>query len=147
MNVIDAKRAEIANALYAVLGDGMFTPYPRPRMVAPSGWIEQDSGNFDGPRVVTTFPVWFVCDGADEAQVAGLAGIVANALAALTRVNQVHPRRWRPATLPPVTSPLGEVVPSPWRAVVIDVEATILANSFCAPTVEPALIPPELVQL
>jgi hypothetical protein len=146
-NLLYVKRAEIATALADVLGDGMFTPYPRPNMIAPSGWLEQPTGSSDGNRIVATFPVWFVYDGPNEAQVAGLDDVVAKAWAALTRVAQVHPKRWRPATLPPVTTPTGEVVSSPWRAVVIEAEATILAHSFCIPTVEPVDIPPALVQL
>lgn len=154
-NVIDVKRAEIATALAAILPDGRFTAYPRPltRLVAPAGWIEQPAGqessvpNGQAKQVVTTFPVWFVYDGSDEAQVAGLDDTIAQAWAALAALSQIHPRRWRPATLPTGTNPTtGEPVTFPWRAVVLEVEATILAVSFCKPTAEPVDIPPELVQ-
>lgn len=156
MNVLDEKRKAIATALSAVLTDGRFSAYPRPmtRAVAPAGWIEQPTGAEqtvpDGraKQIVATFPVWFVYDGSDEAQVAGLDDTLAKAWQALVPLSQIHPRRWRPATLPVVTSQsTGEAVTIQWRAVVLDVEATILAVSFCPPpAAEPVDIPPEIVQ-
>lgn len=155
MNILDVKRAEIATALEVVLPDGRFSAYPRPltRAVAPAGWIEQPTGTEqavpDGraKQIVATFPVWFVYDGSDEAQVAGLDDVIAKAWQALVPLAQIHPRRWRPATLPATTNPTtGETVTPPWRAVVLEVEATILAVSFCPPPAAKAVdIPPELV--
>lgn len=166
MSALDEKRQEIAAALAVVMPDGRFSAYPRPmtRGVAPAGWIEQPFGGEQSlagsntRQIVATFPVWFVFDGTDEAQVAGLDDVVTKAWQALTPVAQVHPRRWRSATLPvlgagsgysTMTNTLsGDAVPIPWRAVVLDVEATFLAVSFCAPPVpEPVDIPPVIVQL
>lgn len=149
MNLLDVKRSDIAEALAEVLPDGRFTPYPRPmtRTLAPAGWVEQPTGSVTDGRVVATFPVWFIHDGTDEAQVAGLDAFVAKTFEALARVPQIHAKRWRPATVQPVVNPMtGEQVTPPWRAVVIDVEATALAQSFCLPAAPiPADIPPELV--
>jgi hypothetical protein len=150
-NLLDVKRSEIATALASVLPDGRFTPYPRPmtRSLAPAGWVEQPTGNVDGSKITATFPVWFVYDGTDEAQVAGLDDLVAKAWAALTRIGQIHPRRWRPAAIPSTTNAAtGETVTPPWRAVVIDVDTTMLAVSFCLPDAPSTVdIPPALVQL
>lgn len=154
MNLLDVKRAEIAAALSAILPDGRFSAYPRPmtRAIAPAGWIEQPSGTEQAiggtaTRIVATFPIWFVYDGTDEAQVAGLDDLVSKAWAAVTVLSQIHPRRWRPTTLPVlVNQTTGETTTIPWRAVVIDVDTTILAVSFCAPTTGPVDIPPDIVQ-
>lgn len=154
MNALETKRSEIATALAVVLPDGRFSAYPRPmtRAVAPAGWVEQPFGGEqtvaggNAKQIVTTFPIWFVYDGTDEAQVAGLDDLITKAWTALAALPHIHPRRWRPATLPVITQANGETVTIPWRAVVIDVEAVILAVSFCAlPAAEPVDIPPDIV--
>lgn len=156
MGALDEKRQQIAAALQVILPDGRFTAYPRPmtRGVAPAGWIEQETGSEqsvsggNARQIVATFPVWFVFDGSDEAQVAGLTDIIPKAYQALEPLAQVHPRRWRPATLPLLTNAAtGETTTIPWRAVVLEVEATILTVSFCAfPAPTPVDIPPVIVQ-
>lgn len=146
MNKFAEARARIVAALDEVLPGRVF-PYQPPKGThhrpggGPTIWLdvalpaERRQG---GATVVKTvqFPVVISFDGSDDAQVAGLDELQAKALDAISALPHT---RWVGVTVP--THSPGEN-----RSIIHTYEQTIGVGSFCAPTVDPADIPPPIVR-
>ena len=148
MNRLADARSTLADALSPVLPGrvGTYEPARLAKTTAPYVWIGDPPWQEESHGVTAMFPVWFVVNGADHAQHALYDDLAAKIRDAVVAAG-MRARRATPRDVP-VDVNADHVGPIPTLSgCVIDVAVTIAGRTLCTPDTEPALFPPEPLEV